>query len=306
MDGEEKKSNWKIWVYLTPVYILIAIPLVKWTNKINSSDLKMSKDEYNAFNAEEGEIKKRKVQEGYDPNLTDAGYAVRYRAKGAAEGSLTGDGPSREAAARAYKEAEARSERAARGGGEEDGRAGGSGSGNSRFQANPNQANLTSDATHKKEQMGLGYQKGYLSGAVEKVMGSPKAVGALFNNKYIVEGFMARGTVKAATSSPEALSNYLKGSGPSNFLNNPVVKAALNNPAVVSAVAGSGIVGALMNTPAAQALMKDPDKLAAIVNENPQLMQMAMQNPQLLTTLMGNPDVANQVNKFDTSKIKKY
>lgn len=298
MEGEEKKSGWKIWVYLTPVYILIAIPLVKWTMKINSSDVRMSKDEYSAFNDDASELKKRKAQDNYDPDLTDSGYAVRYRASGAPEGSLAGDAPSREATERVYKEAAARSGRPSSGG-----EAAGGGY---RSQAGQNQANLTSDDTHRKEQMGLGYQKGYLSSAVEKVMGSPKAVGALLNNKYIVSGFMSRGTVKAATASPEALSNYLKGPGPANFLNNPIVKAALNNPAVVSAVATSGIVASMMNTPAAQALMQDPDKLASIVNDNPQLMQMAMQNPQLLSTLMANPDVASQVNKFDTSKIKKY
>lgn len=304
MEGEEqKKSNWKIWVYLTPVYILVALPLVKWTMKINSSDVGLSKEEVNVFNADEGEIKKRKALENYDPGLTDAGYNVRYRKDGAAEGSLTGDGPSREAQERAYREAQARAARKAEG---EEGDYAGGGEGGGRFKANPNQANLVSDETHKKEQMGLGYQKGYLSSAVEKVMGNPKAVGALLNNKYVVNGFMSRGTVKSATGSADGLANYLKGNGPSNFLNNPVVKAALNNPAVVSAVAGSGIVAAMMNTPAAKELMSNPDKLADIVNNNPQLLQLAMQNPQTLSMLMSNPDVAAQVGKFDTSKIRKY
>jgi len=304
MEGEEKKAGWKIWVYLTPVYILIAIPLVKWTMKINSSDVGLSKEEVNVFNTDEGEVKRRKSLEGYDPNLTDGGYAVRYRADGKAEGSMAGDGPSKEATERAYKQAAARQQRPAED--EEEGGGARQGSGNSRFQANSGQAALNSNDTRAKEAMGVGYQKGYLSSAVGKVVGSPKAVGALLNNQYIVDGFMSRGTVKSATGSAEGLANYLKGSGPSNFLNNPVVKAALNNPAVVSAVAGSGMVAAMMNTPAAQALMKDPQALADIVNNNPQLMQLAMQNPQLLSSLMANPDVASQVGKFDTSKVRSY
>jgi len=300
MEGEERKAGWKIWVYLTPVYILIAIPLVKWTMKINSSDVGLSKEEVNVFNTDEGEVKRRKALEGYDPNLTDSGYNVRYRADGKAEGSLAGDGPSKEATERAYRQAAERQQRPADGG--KGGR--GQGYGDSRLQANAGQAALNSNDTRAKEAMSVGYQKGYLTSAMGKVVGSPKAVGALLNNKYIVDGFMSRGTVKAATGSPEGLANYLKGSGPSNFLNNPVVKAALNNPAVVSAVAGSGMVAAMMNTPAAQALMKDPQALADIVNNNPQLMQLAMQNPQLLSSLMANPEVASQVGKFDTSKIR--
>jgi hypothetical protein len=295
MEGEETKGGWKIWVYMIPVYILVAIPLVKWTMKINSSDAGLSKEEANVFNTDEGEIKKTKPSEDYDPNLTDAGYNVRYRTGGKAPGSLSGDGPSRQSAERARRETAAREAEE-----ETDSGAARQGSGNSRFKANPNQANLVSNETHKKEQMAMGYKKGYLSTAMDKVAGNPKAVGALLNNSYIVNGFMARGTVKAATGSKEGLANYLKGSGPSNFINNPAVKAALNNPAVV----GSGIMAALLNTPAAQALMQDPQALADIVNNNPQLMQLAMQNPQLLSSLMANPDVASQVGKFDTSKLR--
>lgn len=297
MEDGEKKSGWKIWVYLTPVYIIIAVPLVLWIQKINSSDLDLSNEEYNAFNAEEGEIKKRKLKKGYDPGLADVGYAVRYRADGAEEGSLSGDGPSRESVEQVKRQAAARQQQARASGGQ--GRQG----------YDPklsNQAALESNETRAKEQMGLGYQKGYLTTAVGKVMGSPKAVKALLNNNYIVKGFMSRGTVKAATASPEALANYLKGPGPGNFLNNPIVKAAMNNPAIVSAVASSGMVSAFLETPAAQALMKDPDALGKLVDDNPQLLQLAMQNPQTLTMLMNNPDVASQIGKFDTSKIKTY
>lgn len=294
MEGEEKKSGWKIWVYLTPVYLIIAIPLVLWMKKINSSDLELSREEYNVFNTDEGEIKRRQMKEGYDPGLADRGYAVRYRSDGAEPGSMAGDGAAREGTEQAKRQAAARQQRAGRSDG---------GDQQAYNQKLSRQAALESDDTKKKEQMGLGYRKGYLTTAVGKVMKHPKAVKALLNNQYIVKGFMSRGTVKAATASPEALANYLKGSGPSNFINNPIVKAALNNPAIVSAVASSGMVSAFLDTPAAQALMKDPDALGQLVNDNPQLMQLAMQNPQTLSMLMNNPDVASQLGKFDTSKI---
>ncbi len=296
---EQKKSGWKIWIYLTPVYIILAIPLVKWTMKINSSDVDLSKDEYNAFNTSEGEIKKHK-NKNYNPDLTDNGYNVRYREDGAEPGSLPGDGPGRQAAAEAERAAAARNAQDRRGAGDGRGQAG---QGNGR---SGNQAALESNDTRAKEQMGLGRQTGYLSYAVGKVMGSPKAVGALLNNKYVVDGFMSRGTVKAAMGSPQGLANYLKGDGPTNFINNPIVKAALNNPAVVSAVASSSIVSALLNTPAAQALMKDPQALGDLINSNPQLMTLAMQNPQTMNMLLTNPDVSGLVGKFDTSKIRKF
>jgi len=290
MEGENKRSPWKIWVYLSPVYVLLAVMLVKWTAKINSNDVSLSNDEYSAFNAQDGEIKKGGDGD-YDPGLHEGGYSIRYRS--GKEGNLeeTRTPEEREAAREKEKEEEQVRRKRESDAGQYRARTGG-------------QAALESADTNAKTQAGLGAQKGYLSYAVGKVMNNPKAVGALLNNKHVVNGFMSRGTVKAATASPEGLANYLKGSGPSNFLNNPVVKAAMNNPAIVSAVAGSAIVSAMLNTPAAQALMNNPDQLAKLVESNPQLVALAMQNPQTLTTMMANPEVSGIVNKFDTTKIK--
>jgi len=290
MEGENKKSPWKLWIYLSPVYVLLAVMLVKWTVKINSNDVSLSKDEYSAFNAQEGEIKKGGDGD-YDPGLHDGGYSIRYRS--GKEGNIeeTRTPEEQEAAREKEKEEEQVRRKRESDAGQYRARTGG-------------QAALESADTNAKTQAGLGAQKGYLSYAVGKVMNNPKAVGALLNNKHVVNGFMSRGTVKAATASPEGLANYLKGSGPTNFLNNPVVKAAMNNPAIVSAVAGSAIVSAMLNTPAAQALMSNPDQLAKLVESNPQLVALAMQNPQTLTTMMANPEVSGIVNKFDTTKIK--
>ena len=294
MEEEEKKSGWKIWAYLSPVYIVLAVLLVRWTAKINSSDVGLSKEEYNAFNASDGEIKKSKSA-GYNPELTDIGYSVRYRPSGAESGSLPGDGPSPEAVAKAEKAAAA--QRAQDNNAVPAGQIGG---------RTANQAALESNDTRAKEQMLVGRKEGYLSAAMEKAINNPKAVGALMNNKYVVDGFMSRGAVKAATASPQGLANYLKSGGPANFMNNPLVKAALGNPAIVSAVASSGIVSALLNTPAAMALMNDPKALGDLINSNPELIAMAMQNPQALSMLMSNPEVSGVVGKFDTSGIKKY
>jgi hypothetical protein len=294
MQGENKKSGWKIWVYLTPLYILIAIPLVKWTMKINSGDVNMSKEEYGAFNSAEGEIKRNATGQ-YNPDLNDSGYSVRYRSGKAGEESAIQE-----------NSASARTDGKAAGAGQASAapRAGQAAQGGAGRFASGNQAALESDQTKVKEQIGFGQQKGYLSYAVGKVMNNPKAVGALLNNGYVVNGFMSRGTVKNATGSAQGLANYLKGNGPTNFLNNPMVKAAMNDPAIVSAVASSGLVSAMLNTPAALALMNDPQALSDLISQNPQLVTLAMQNPQTMTMLMGNPAVSGIVNKFDTSKVK--
>ncbi|MDP2866022.1 MAG: hypothetical protein Q8O90_07255 [Elusimicrobiota bacterium] len=294
MEEEKKKSGWKLWVYLSPVYIVLGMLLFRWNAKINSSDVGLSKEEYNAFNASEGEIKKHQSAD-YDPNLTDSGYNVRYRTGKEEESGLPGNAPGAQAE-RAAAEKKAQGQKAGASG--QDGR-GGNGK-------SANQLALESNDTRAKEAMGMGNKTGYLSYAVGKVMNNPKAVGALLNNKYVVNGFMSRGTVKSATASPEGLANYLKSGGPANFLNNPVVKAAMNNPAIVGAVASSGIVAAMLNTPAAMALMNNPQALGDLINNNPQLVALAMQNPQTLTMLMSNPEVSGLVGKFDTSKIRKF
>ena len=296
---ERKKSGWKIWVYMSPVYIVLGLMLYRWNAKINSSDVGLSKEEYNAFNASEGEIKKAKAA-NYDPNLNDSGYTLRYRRGDDEEPAAQAEETrSRQAADKSW-EAERKAREKAQNPGTEE-------AGNTQGHArSANQSALESNDTKAKEAMGMGKKEGYLSYAVGKVMNSPKAVGALMNNQYIVNGFMSRGTVKAATASPQALANYLGGSGPSNFLNNPVVKAALNNPAIVSAVASSGMVSAMLNSPAAQALMSDPEALGNLINNNPQLMTLAMQNPQTLNMLLTNPDVSGLVGKFDTSKVRKF
>ncbi len=289
MEGENKKSAWKIWVYLTPLYILAAIPLARWTMKINSGDVALSKEEYGAFNSAEGEIKRSTT--GYNPNLSEMGYSVRYRS-----GKDDGENSAPASGSRAAGETAGTPRQGAAAGSTEQKQ-------QSRF-ATSDQAALNSGQNKAKEQMWFGTQKGYISDAVGKAMNNPKAVGALLNNSYVVNGFMSRGTVKNATGSAQGLANYLKGSGPTNFLNNSIVKAAMNNPAIVSAVASSGMVSAMLNTPAAQQLMNDPQALADLVSNNPQLMQLAMQNPQTMTMLMGNPAVSGIVGKFDTSKIK--
>lgn len=278
MADEEKKAGWKIWVYLTPVYIIIAIPLLMWINKINSGDVALSKEEYSVFNASEGEVNKRQQQKNYDPGLTDIGYTVRYRSGDAPEVGRGGDGTPKEAGQQG-REAAARQQQAA----------GGTQGHNAKPAA---QAALESSDTRAKEQMGLGNQKGYLTHAVGKTMDNPKAVGALMNNSWVVKGFMGRSTVKGALGSPEGLNNYLKNTNAvNNFLGNSVVQAAMKNPAVVNAFAGSAMAGAILSSPGVQGLMQNPQALIEMANTNPQVMQL-LSNPNVMAALMNNPQTA--------------
>lgn len=296
MENQEKKSGWRIWVYLTPVYLLLLWPLARWSMNMKAGDLNMSKEDYSAFASSEGDIKQ--WGELTEPEFVDGVLRVRYRTGGASAEPLVRSGDSSVSYGGGGSSAGGRS---GRGSGSA---ASGGGSGMSASKAAFSGIKKTDVAeVQSREQMSVGYQTGYLTKAVGTAMRSPKAVKALLNNKYVVAGFMSRGTVKQATSSPEALKEYLKGPGPANFINNPVVKAALNNPAVLSAVASSGMIDAMLDTPAAKALMNDPNAVADLVASNPELVNLAMQNPQLMGTLMSNPDIGDVLGKFDTSKV---
>ena len=274
MEEEKKKSAWKIWLYLIPVYILVAIPLVKWTMKINSSDMNLSKEDYNAFNSDEGEIKKTAVPAASDPNLNDSGYALHYRSSNAgAPESLAEE----EEPARREQAPEARAQQPA-------GRQG---------QAAPRQgAAGPVTAAEARQQFGLGQQQGLMTYAVGKAMNNPKAVGAIFNNSYLVKGFMGRGTVKGALGSTQGLQNYLKNTNAvNNFLGNSVVKAAMDNPAVVNAFASSSLASSILASPGVQGLLANPDALSSLTASNPKIAEL-LSNPNVMNALMKNPDTA--------------
>ncbi|MEI7530276.1 MAG: hypothetical protein WCK76_15165, partial [Elusimicrobiota bacterium] len=146
-----------------------------------------------------------------------------------------------------------------------------------------------------KEQRNSGLAYGFLTKAVGKLMNNPKAVAALLNNKYVVNGFMSRDSVKAATGSSAALASYLK--NPKNtaqFMNKPVVQAGLNNQQLFDAVAGSKLAAALLDTPGGKALLSDPSALSDILTANPDMVGV-ISNPKVLGALTHNPKTAGAV-----------
>ena len=75
MEKNEKKPGISIWILMSPLYLLLLIPLYKIAVKNNSNDLNVDK---NAF-AVDAEVNKRSSKSNYQPMLNNAGgYHVDY------------------------------------------------------------------------------------------------------------------------------------------------------------------------------------------------------------------------------------
>ncbi len=291
---EKTGKSSRIWLYLLPVFILAAWPALRLLHKANSNRIELSKDAYNAFNSDEGEIQRPAMLRAAPPELDDRILNVRYKSNA---------GPSGAEPARERPEAQSRA-------GEQASAVRQTPSASAPRNTTPQAAPAgyeqpAIDPLKAREQQSLGYTKGLIYGAMKSAIKNPAAVGAIMNNANIVSGFMARETVKSATGSAEGLSRYLKTSGPVNFINNPLVQAAINNPAIVSAAASSTIVKAMLDTPAAKELMNNPKALGDLVNSNPQLVAMVTSNPAAMAMITGNPEVSKLIGKFDISAIRK-
>ena len=226
MEETQKRSGWKIFFYLTPVYILVAIPMVKWTLKNNSNEVDLSKDAESAFNSSEGEIKKANPAQ-YNPDLTDIGYSVRYRSGGTKQGT--------------------------------------------------------------QEELEWGYKEGYLTQAVRKNFNDTKALDELFNNQWVVRGFMSRAAAKKALSNPQALQDFLENtSAVKDFLADPVVKSVLASPQVLGVLAGSDLAKTLLAEPAVQGLIKNYESVESVVESNPGLTTL-FRNPGIKKAVMADP-----------------
>ena len=162
-------------------------------------------------------------------------------------------------------------------------------------------AGAAADPGESKKSFGLGLACGALTKASEKLLNNPKALGALFNNDYVVKGFMSRDTVKQATASPAALAAYLKNPANMNkFMAKAPVQSGMNNRELVNAVASSKLAGAMLDTPGGKALLKDPSAMADILKANPGLINV-LGNPVMIEALMNNPKTAGVVTQITMS-----
>lgn len=162
-------------------------------------------------------------------------------------------------------------------------------------------AGAAADPGESKKSFGLGLAYGALTKAAEGLLNNPKALGALFNNDYVVKGFMSRDTVKQATANPAALAAYLKNPANMNkFMAKAPVQRGMNNRELVNAMASSKLAGAMLDTPGGRALLKDPSTMADILKANPGLISV-LSNPVVIEALMNNPKTAGVVTQLTMS-----
>jgi hypothetical protein len=143
-----------------------------------------------------------------------------------------------------------------------------------------------------KKSRQLGLVKNALSAAAEKLLDSPKALAALFNNDYVVKGFLSRDTVRGATANKAALAAYLK--NPANlsaFMAKPVVQRGLKNQELVGVMASTKLVGALLDSPGGKALLADEKLFGEVIRDNPDL-ALVLANPGIAAAMAKNPKTA--------------
>lgn len=148
------------------------------------------------------------------------------------------------------------------------------------------------DPAQAKKDTGTGFMYGALTKLSGKLLDNPKAMTALFNNEYVVKGFMSRDTVKQATASKASLAAYL--SNPANvskFMSKAPVQEGLKRPELLKLMAGTKMVSQMMDTPGGKALSQDPEALAQVVASNPALVSL-LTDPAVLAALMSNPKTA--------------
>lgn len=279
-EGEQGKS-WLIWVLIVPVAMAAGVLLTKW-----------------ALHPGKGARPAVEVQE-QTPTEAPAPFtqaAAKPAAAVSVPDDLPGDEPSGDAgiiwANKPAGVAGPGEDVSSGSGGASSG--GGGSSTASRPAAEP--ASKPEDAK-KSRSMGMAY--GAISKAVGKLMNNPGAVAALLNNKYVVNGFMSRDTVKNATRNSASLSAYLKNpANLNNFMGKDVVRSGMNNQELVNAVAGSQLVGALMDTPGGRALLNDPNALGEVMKANPALVGV-ITNPTILNALIENPKTAGVVTQIN-------
>ena len=267
MENENKKNGWKMFFYLTPLYILLAYPLYHWHKEINSSDIDLSKNDYSAFSSDKGEIKQTSFSKSHIPQFQDSGYAVNYKLES------KGD----------YEKNSRLSRK--------------------KYRTNNNQkrqSNIKANLSVKdKEHQYIGRKKGYLTSAVGAALKNPKVVKTLFNNSLVIKGFMGRDRVKKVLKDSDALTDYIMNTDAAdNFLNNSIVKKALNNPSIVEAVISSKLASKILSSPAVKGLLKDSEKTNKLLSSNPEFM-ILLANPLIMNALMQNPETASALSNIN-------
>lgn len=279
--GRSKRPAWLIWIYLLPLYVLVAYPIARWVRKVSSGDIVLTSEQASVFNSTQTyHTETPSGRLSSDPRLPDMAYSISYRAKGA-QGKKT-------RTARPVKS----SGKIPRG----------TSRGKSVSSRSSKRGSKDASMWRNIEMKTAGYKKGYLTYAVGFAMNKPSAVKKLFDNSLVVKGFMQRPTVKSVLNDPQAFQEFLAQSPVvNNFLGNSVVQKALSNPAIVNAVASSKLAESILNSPAIQQLISNPEMLEALIESNPQAAAL-LANPLVINALASNPSTQGIYSQLDNQQ----
>lgn len=141
----------------------------------------------------------------------------------------------------------------------------------------------------------LGATQGMLSSLASKLLDHPKVLAAVFNNKTVVNAFMARKGVQENCQSGGALKSYLSDPGSGGMTKVfPVIQQALggsNASGLVSALSGTEMAKALGGCPSIKELGNDSSAITSIAMANPKAMGLLM-DPRGMAAVASNPQAA--------------
>lgn len=141
----------------------------------------------------------------------------------------------------------------------------------------------------------LGAKEGMLSSLAAKLLDHPKVLAAVFNNKTVVNAFMARKGVQENCQSGGALKSYLSDPGSGGMTKVfPVIQQALggsNASGLVSALSGTEMAKALGGCPSIKELGSDSSAITSIAMANPKAMSLLM-DPRGMAAVASNPQAA--------------
>jgi len=209
MEEQQKKTSWKIWLLMSPLYVLLAIPVVKFAMRNNSSDINLEKDEYKAFNLD-AEVKKPKLP-GYQPNLAEAGYSVNYNAVDA----------------------------------------------------------------ETQEEIDWGAKEGYLTNVLAQNLNDYTLLTELYNNKWMIQGFMARKSVQQYLFSTDNLKKLFSDKkAVRKFLSEPAINNLLENPKAMKIILDSNFTKTILDDKVCQEFMKDSKAIEQLLTKDRTLVRV--------------------------------
>lgn len=145
----------------------------------------------------------------------------------------------------------------------------------------------------EREAISWGAQAGYLSAALEQNAGDTAFIKELYNNKFVIRGFMARENVQYYLFSSENLAKLFSNKDKvRNFLASPSIKALFSNPQSMQIILDSAFANALISEQAAQDFMRDNAAIERILTDNRMLVRV-IKTPVIKKFITNNKKLEN-------------